>query len=145
MEYKITEILKKLMACAGVTNTEQEKNTENWMLDFFSKLLYFQKYPERYGLFPIPGDPLERSTVWALVTTGQTMTGMFKAKAANGPVTSDVSNASNTVVTDETARTSNASHKPTVILMGHHDVVEADVFFQLTILTQKYCKNFNLQ
>ena len=128
MEYIIKEILKQLMACGSVTNTEREKKAEIWMLDFFRKLPYFQKYPERCGLFPIPGDPLERSTVWALVTTGQTMTGMFKAKAANGPVASDVSNASNTVVTDETARTSNASHKPTVILMGHHDVVEADVY-----------------
>ena len=128
MEYKITEILKKLMACAGVTNTEQEKNTENWMLDFFSKLLYFQKYPERYGLFPIPGDPLERSTVWALVTTGQTMTGVFKAKAANDPVAGDINDTSNTVETDEAAKTLCAPHESTVILMGHHDVVSADVY-----------------
>ena len=34
MEQIITGILKQLMACAGVTNTEQEKNAETWMLDF---------------------------------------------------------------------------------------------------------------
>ena len=93
MEYKITEILKQLMACAGVTNTEQEKNVENWMLDFLSKQPYFQKHPDLCGLFSIPGDPLGRSTVWALVTTEE--------------------------------RTPDAL---TVILMGHHDVVAADVY-----------------
>lgn len=93
MEQIITGILKQLMACAGVTNTEQEKNAETWMLDFFRQQPYFQKHPDLCGLFPIPGDPIGRSTVWALVTTEE--------------------------------KTSDA---PTVILMGHHDVVAADVY-----------------
>ncbi|MBR4907678.1 MAG: hypothetical protein IKZ43_01535, partial [Acidaminococcaceae bacterium] len=93
MEYIITETLKQLMACGSVTNTEREKKAEIWMLDFFSKLPYFQKYPEQCGLFPIPGDPFKRSSVWALVTTEE--------------VTPDA---------------------PAVILMGHHDVVSADVY-----------------
>ena len=121
-------ILKQLMACGSVTNTEREKKAEIWMLDFFRKLPYFQKYPEQCGLFPIPGDPLGRSTVWALVTSDQTITERNEAKVANDPVAGDVSNASNTVVTDETAKTSNTPSKPTVILMGHHDVVAADVY-----------------
>ena len=123
MEYIIKEILKQLMACGSVTNTEREKKAEIWMQDFFSKLPFFQKYPELCGLFPIPGDPLGRTVVWALVTNDQTITERDEAKAANNPVVGDVSNASNTAVTDETAKTSNAPHKPTVILMGHHDVV----------------------
>ena len=93
MEQIITGILKQLMACAGVTNTEQEKNAETWMLDFFRQQPYFQRHPDLCGLFPIPGDPLGRSTVWALVTTEE--------------------------------KTFDA---PTVILMGHHDVVAADVY-----------------
>ena len=93
MGHEIEEILKQLMACAAVTNTAQEKKAELWMLEFFRKLPFFQKYPERCGLFPILGDPLGRSTVWALVTTEE--------------ITPDA---------------------PTVILMGHHDVVSADVY-----------------
>ena len=93
MQHEILEILKQLMACAGVTNTEQEKNAETWMLDFFRQQPYFQKHPDLCGLFPIPDDPLGRSTVWALVTTEEK--------------------------TPDT---------PTVILMGHHDVVAADVY-----------------
>ena len=67
MEKQITDILRNLMACASVTNTEKETVAETWMLDFFRKQSYFQTYPERCGLFPIPGDPLHRNTVWALV------------------------------------------------------------------------------
>ena len=67
MEKQITDILRNLMACASVTNTEKEIAAETWMLDFFRKQSYFQTYPERCGLFPIPGDPLRRNTVWALV------------------------------------------------------------------------------
>ena len=70
MKNKIIEILRGLMACGGVTNPEKEIVTENWLLDFFRQLPYFQKYPERYGRFPIPGDPLRRGTVWALVNSG---------------------------------------------------------------------------
>ncbi|MBP5736394.1 MAG: M20/M25/M40 family metallo-hydrolase [Acidaminococcaceae bacterium] len=93
MKSEIIEILKQLMACAGVTNTEQEKNPERWMLDFFRKQPYFQRHPELCGLFPVPDDPLGRNTVWALVTDGEIR-----------------------------------DNAPTVILMGHHDVVSADVY-----------------
>ena len=50
MKNKIMEILRGLMACGGVTNTEKEIITENWLLDFFRQLPYFQKYPEQYCL-----------------------------------------------------------------------------------------------
>lgn len=34
MEKQITDILRNLMACASVTNTEKEIAAETWMLDF---------------------------------------------------------------------------------------------------------------
>jgi len=74
MKQEILEILKRLMACAGVTNTERERNAEKWMLDFFRSLPYFQKHPDLCGLYPVPDDPLGRSTVWALVTTKEEVT-----------------------------------------------------------------------
>ena len=37
MEKQIIDILRNLMACASVTNTEKEIAAETWMLDFFRK------------------------------------------------------------------------------------------------------------
>ena len=111
------EILRGLMACGGVTNTEKEIVTENWMLDFFRQLPYFQKYPERCGRFPIPGDPLRRGTVWALVNSGG---GGCGKNTAEGNDTAVKNGGGGTPKTNATV--------PTVIFMGHHDVVSADVY-----------------
>ena len=117
MKNKIMEILRGLMVCGGVTNTEKEIITENWLLDFFRQLPYFQKYPERCGRFPIPGDPLRRSTVWALVKPGG---GGCGRNTAEGNDTAVKNGGGGTPETNATV--------PTVIFMGHHDVVSADVY-----------------
>ena len=98
MKDKIIEILQGLMACAAVTNTEKEIAAELWMLDFFRKQPYFNKYPELCGAFPIPGDVLNRSAVWALVKPSGVC---------------------------EILKNKNI---PTVVFMGHHDVVSADAY-----------------
>ena len=106
------------MACASVTNTEKEIAAETWMLDFFRKQPYFQTYPERCGLFPIPGDPLHRNTVWALVKCDGSDNEEQDGKAPENDVTAaEDKNAALTAV-----------QAPTVIFMGHHDVVPADVY-----------------
>ncbi|MBQ9635839.1 MAG: hypothetical protein IJV12_06470, partial [Acidaminococcaceae bacterium] len=64
----ILEILRGLMAQKSITNTEKEIAAEEWIINYFRRLAYFQKFPERCGLFPLPDDPLRRSVVWALVT-----------------------------------------------------------------------------
>ena len=118
MEKQITDILRNLMACASVTNTEKETVAETWMLDFFRKQSYFQTYPERCGLFPIPGDPLHRNTVWALVKCDGSDNEEQDGKAPENDVTAaEDKNAALTAV-----------QAPTVIFMGHHDVVPADVY-----------------
>lgn len=118
MEKQITDILRNLMACASVTNTEKEIAAETWMLDFFRKQPYFQTYPERCGLFPIPGDPLHRNTVWALVKCDGADNEEHDGKAAENDITAaEDKNAALTAVP-----------APTVIFMGHHDVVPADVY-----------------
>ena len=88
-------ILRGLMAQKSITNTEDEILAENWMIDYFRRLPYFQNYPELCGSFPIPDDPLRRNTVWALVKSKETAEDHFL---------------------------------PTVVFMGHHDVVSADVY-----------------
>ena len=117
MKNKIIEILRGLMVCGGVTNTEKEIITENWLLDFFRQLPYFQKYPERCGRFPIPGDPLRRGTVWALVKPGS---GGCGRNTAEGNDTAVKNGGGGTPEINATV--------PTVIFMGHHDVVSADVY-----------------
>ncbi len=118
MEKQITDILRNLMACASVTNTEKEIAAETWMLDFFRKQSYFQTYPERCGLFPIPGDPLRRNTVWALVKCDGADNEEHDGKAAENDITAaEDKNAALTAVP-----------APTVVFMGHHDVVPADVY-----------------
>ena len=118
MEKQITDILRNLMACASVTNTEKEIAAETWMLDFFRKQPYFQTYPERCGLFPIPGDPLRRNTVWALVKCDGADNEEHDGKAAENDITAaEDKNAALTAVP-----------APTVVFMGHHDVVPADVY-----------------
>lgn len=118
MEKQITDILRNLMACASVTNTEKEIAAETWMLDFFRKQPYFQTYPERCGLFPIPGDLLHRNTVWALVKCDGADNEEHDGKAAENDITAaEDKNAALTAVP-----------APTVIFMGHHDVVPADVY-----------------
>ena len=118
MEKQITDILRNLMACASVTNTEKEIAAETWMLDFFRKQSYFQTYPERCGLFPIPGDPLRRNTVWALVKCDEADNEEHDGKAAENDITAaEDKNAALTAVP-----------APTVVFMGHHDVVPADVY-----------------
>lgn len=117
MKNKIMEILRGLMVCGGVTDTEKEIITENWLLDFFRQLPYFQKYPERCGRFPIPGDPLRRSTVWALVKPGG---GGCGRNTAEGNDTAVKNGGGGTPEINATV--------PTVIFMGHHDVVSADVY-----------------
>ncbi len=98
MKDKIIEILQGLMACAAVTNTEKEIAAEQWMLDFLRKQPFFQTYPELCGRFPIPGDALNRSAVWALVKPSG-VCGILKKE-----------------------------NLPAVVFMGHHDVVSADVY-----------------
>ena len=118
MKKQITDILRNLMACASVTNTEKEIAAETWMLDFFRKQSYFQTYPERCGLFPIPGDPLHRNTVWALVQCDGSDNEEHDGKAAENDITAaEDKNAALTAV-----------QVPTVVFMGHHDVVPADVY-----------------
>ena len=118
MEKQITDILRNLMACASVTNTEKEIAAETWMLDFFKKQPYFQTYPERCGLFPIPDDPLHRNAVWALVKCDEADIEEHDGKAPDNGVTA--AGDKNTALT--------AVQAPTVVFMGHHDVVPADVY-----------------
>ena len=124
MKEKIMEILRGLMAQKSITNTEAEILAENWMTEYFRSLPYFQKFPERCGLFPLPDDPLRRSAVWALVTAeGVAGSGDSPMPSAAGSDAAPKSLHGKDVCGEEKQLVF-----PTVILMGHHDVVSADVY-----------------
>ena len=117
MKDDIIEILRGLMACVSVTNTEKEISAEEWILDFFRKQPYFQKYPELCGMFPVPDDPLCRNTVWALVKSDGAA---YDVTDQNGKETAE----------DRAVKT--LKRNSTVVFMGHHDVVSADVYGDAT-------------
>ena len=138
MKEKIIEILRSLMACATVTNTEREIAAETWMLEYFRQQPYFQKYPELCGLFPVPDDPLHRNTVWALVKSDGVKEKYIRQDIESAySLTSEecadtMRAAENSVATDARIKAPIESvqdtKKRTVIFMGHHDVVSADVY-----------------
>ena len=133
MEHKITEILRDLMACGGVTNTEKEIETESRLLDFFRQLPYFQKYPELCGAFPVPEDPLHRSTVWALVKPcggeGKTAGNAEDCDRAASSEKTDGEFASGAKGSATGTNENDPGKKiPTVVFMGHHDVVSPEVY-----------------
>lgn len=143
MEHKITDILRDLMACDGVTNTEKEIETENRLLDFFRQLPYFQKYPALCGAFPVPEDPLHRSTVWALVkpcvgadeeilagASGERPDAVAEACVLAACLEKNAGGILSGVKGNEAGIMENNPRKniPAVVLMGHHDVVSTDVY-----------------
>lgn len=52
MEKQITDILRNLMACASVTNTEKETVAETWMLDFLENSHTFKRIRNGAGCSP---------------------------------------------------------------------------------------------
>ena len=141
MKEIIIDVLRGLMTCSSVTNTEKEISAETWMLEFFRHQPYFQKFPELCGLFPIPDDPLHRNTVWALVKVDETgdRTGTDKLKIEKSE-TAFVGNQVSHVTTNQDEKENAAGavlreateNVSTVVFMGHHDVVSAGVYGETT-------------
>lgn len=68
---QISKDIKKIMydyvAIGSYSDTIHEKEVEPFFMELMASFPYFQKHPEDYGLFPIPGDHLGRSVCWAVV------------------------------------------------------------------------------
>lgn len=63
-------IEENLLAFVGTrtnTNSEYEKNAEEFFENWFSKVEYFKNNQEYRGLYRIPGDYLDRCVPWALL------------------------------------------------------------------------------
>ena len=64
---RITEILEKYMAIGSFTGTADERKAEPFLKSLFASMPYFQAHPENCGLFPVPGDGLQRHVGFGLV------------------------------------------------------------------------------
>ncbi|SHK18588.1 M20/M25/M40 family metallo-hydrolase [Paramaledivibacter caminithermalis] len=83
---EIEVLFNKLVSIRSDTGTVLEKDVEEYIYNWISKIEYFNNNPQMYGKYPLKNDYLGRSVVWALLK-------------GNG--------------------------KRTVILLHHHDVVDA--------------------
>ena len=63
----IEENLLKFVAVRSDTNSKEEKNVENFFLEWFDRVEYFRNNPDKCGLFEIPGDYLFRKVPWCLL------------------------------------------------------------------------------
>lgn len=67
IEAEIKEILYRYIKAQSFTYTEREKEAEHFLLDYLSKIPYFQKHPNYYGTCPIEGDPFSRAVCYGMV------------------------------------------------------------------------------
>jgi arginine utilization protein RocB len=64
---RIKNLMLNLVRIQSDTGTRQEKDVETYMHDWLGQSEYFKNHPDRFGLYHLERDPLERSVVWGLV------------------------------------------------------------------------------
>ncbi|AYF94940.1 M20/M25/M40 family metallo-hydrolase [Streptococcus koreensis] len=62
------------MAIPSFTNTETEREMEDYLDRRIGAIPYFQSHPHHFGRYPLPNDHLHRSVNWALVDKGKKKT-----------------------------------------------------------------------
>lgn len=63
----IEKILLGYVSAKSFSNSKGEKDAEKYFVDYFANQPYFQSNPRLFGAYPIEGDYLDRSVVWAMV------------------------------------------------------------------------------
>jgi arginine utilization protein RocB len=67
MKERILKVLKELTAIDSVSASTRENQAAVFIHHVLGAVPYFQRHPELYGARTIPGDPLKRDIVYALV------------------------------------------------------------------------------
>ncbi|MBR0598261.1 M20/M25/M40 family metallo-hydrolase [Sinanaerobacter chloroacetimidivorans] len=67
IEEDIQDLLEPFLTINSQTGTDGEKECEDFILNYYHKIPYFQEHKEHYGSYEIAGDPLSRSVCWAMV------------------------------------------------------------------------------
>ena len=71
---QIATIFQEAMAIPSFTNTETEREMEDYLDQRIGAIPYFQTHPHHFGRYPLPNDHLHRSVNWALVDKGKKKT-----------------------------------------------------------------------
>ena len=64
---RIKEILYEYVKIQSFTNTEKEREIENFFENHFNQVTYFREHHEFWGTYPLENDPLKRNVCWAMV------------------------------------------------------------------------------
>lgn len=64
---EIKDILYGYVKAESITYSPAEKDAEQYFLNYFRALPYWQEHPEYAGAYPIPGDPFGRAAAFAMV------------------------------------------------------------------------------
>jgi arginine utilization protein RocB len=67
IEKEIEEILYEYIKTESFTNTRNEKQAEEFFINYFSKIPYFKNTPDSYGLYKIENDALDRNVSYAFL------------------------------------------------------------------------------
>ena len=67
MKDKILKLLQEMVAIPSLTNTEQERQIEDYLYRFFCQLPYFVTHSSYFGQIALPGDAYGRRIVYGLV------------------------------------------------------------------------------
>lgn len=65
IEKDIEEILFSYIQAESFTNSQNEKQATEFLLNYFSDIPYFKNTPGSYGSYPIENDPLDREVFYA--------------------------------------------------------------------------------
>ena len=71
---QIATIFQEAMAIPSFTNTETEREMEDYLDRRIGAIPYFKSHPHHFGRYPLPNDHLHRSVNWALVDKGKKKT-----------------------------------------------------------------------
>lgn len=63
----IEEILFSYVKVESITNTKNEKNAEQFFLNYFLNIPYFNNRPNSYGAYPIEDDTFNRAVCYAIL------------------------------------------------------------------------------
>lgn len=62
----VRQNLLDIVSIPSITNTNIEKQAEDWIFNFLSEIPYFKEHTDQRGRFSLEGDPLGREIVWGL-------------------------------------------------------------------------------
>ena len=71
---QIATIFQEAMAIPSFTNTETEREMEDYLDRRIGAIPYLKSHPHHFGRYPLPNDHLHRSVNWALVDKGKKKT-----------------------------------------------------------------------